>query len=148
MTKYQMTNGDVVAAGAINTAKRKRAFDLLERTALFGENAVRFAMTIQATRVTGPLITQLVKSGTSVGANYGEADEASSRKDFRHRISICRRESRETQFWLRMIVTAAPAKRDPAAALWDEARQLHLIFSRIQHTCDGKPRPSFLKELP
>ncbi|HVS70411.1 MAG TPA: four helix bundle protein [Phycisphaerae bacterium] len=119
----------------------KPPYDLLERTARFGEAVLRFAMTLPRNVVTSPLIVQLVKAGTSVGSNYGEADEASSKKDFRHRITIARREARESKYWLRMVVVPCPDRRDEAAVLWDEAHQLHKIFSRIVHTCDGKPRP-------
>jgi four helix bundle protein len=86
-----------------------------------------------------PLISQLVRSATSVGANYLEADEAGSKKEFRYRISICRREARETQYWLRMIVTAVPELRDEARKLWQESRELVLILSSI-HRKSVTPR--------
>jgi four helix bundle protein len=101
---------------------------------------IRFAMTIKQTPISIPLITQLVKAGTSIGANYDEAEEAESKRDFRHKICICRKESRESKFWFRMIVTAQPDLRETAAILWQEAKELHLIFCRIINTCDGKPR--------
>jgi four helix bundle protein len=66
-----------------------------------------------------------------VGANYCEADDAGSKKDFRHKIGICRKESRETKHWLRMIATAAPETKDEARILWHEAKELHLIFAKI-----------------
>ena len=56
--------------------------------------------------ITLPLISQLVRAGTSVGANYCEADDAVSKKDFRHMISICKKEARESKYWLRMIAAA------------------------------------------
>ncbi|NLF08789.1 MAG: four helix bundle protein, partial [Pirellulaceae bacterium] len=68
---------------------------------------------------------------TSVGANYCEADDAGSKKEFRYRISICKRESRETKHWLRMIAAAAPEQKDEARRLWREAQELNLIFSAI-----------------
>jgi four helix bundle protein len=113
---------------------------LHERIARFCEGIIQFAKTIPVDPVTRPLISQLVRAGTSVGANYEEADEAESKKDFRHKICICRKESRESKFWLRMVAISAPDRRDAAATLWQEARELHLIFCRIVNTCDGKPK--------
>jgi four helix bundle protein len=78
-----------------------------------------------------PLIRQVVRSGTSVGANYCEADEAPSRKDFRYKMSLCKKELKETKHWLRMIVAADPAARAEAARLWEEAGELLRIFAAI-----------------
>ena len=106
-------------------------YDLEERTARFGEAVIDFVKMVPIGPVTSRLIGQLVGAGTSVGANYGEADDAVSKKDFRHKISICKREARETKFFLRMMVRAVPDLRDQARPLWDEAKQLHLIFAKI-----------------
>jgi four helix bundle protein len=106
-------------------------FDLEERTARFGEDAIRFARSLPTDVVTEPLIRQFVRSATSVGANYCEANDAESRKDFRHKIGLCRKESKESKHWLRMIAVAAPGHRDAAALLWREAKELNLIFSKI-----------------
>lgn len=107
------------------------AFDLEERTASFGETVVRFAKRIPKHPVHNPLISQLVRAATSIGANYCEANDAESKKDFRHKIALCRKESRETKHWLRMLVAADPTLRDPARPLWQEAKELNLIFSAI-----------------
>jgi four helix bundle protein len=109
-----------------------REFDLEERTAAFGEAVIAFAKSIPVTIVTTPLIPQLVRSGTSVGANYVEADDADSKKDFRFKIGLCRREARETKHWLRMIVSAEPQLREEARLLWQEAKELNLIFGAIR----------------
>jgi four helix bundle protein len=111
--------------------KAGKRYDLEERTALFGAAVVKFAKTIPHNAVTLPLISQFVRAGTSVGANYCEADDAGSRKEFRHKIGICKREARETKHWLRMIVSAEPSMREPARILWQEAKELHLIFAAI-----------------
>ncbi len=105
--------------------------DLDERTAQFGEATIDFAKTIPITPVTKRLIEQLVGAATSLGANYGEADEAVSRKDFRHKISICKKEAREAKFFVRMIVRAVPEFRERAKPLWQEAKELHLIFAKL-----------------
>ena len=77
------------------------------------------------------LIEQLVGAGTSVGANYCEADDGVSRKDFKNKIGTCRKEARETKFFLRMVATAEPGLKPEARGLWQEAKELHLIFSKI-----------------
>ena len=77
------------------------------------------------------LIEQLVGAGTSVGANYCEADDGVSRKDFKNKIGTCRKEARETKFFLRMVATEEPSLKPEARNLWQEAKELHLIFSKI-----------------
>ncbi len=106
-------------------------FDLEERTARFGELVIQFAKRLPLSAVSEPLINQLVRSATSVGANYCEADDAGSKKEFRYRVGICKRESRETKHWLRMIAAAMPETKDEARPLWQEAKELHLIFAAI-----------------
>ena len=108
-----------------------KKFDLEERTAKFGEGIVNFARDIPKNEVTRPITTQLVKCGTSVGANYCEADDAESRKDFRHKIGICKKEARESKHFLRMAAVAVPAMRKRAQKLWQEAKELNLILNSI-----------------
>jgi four helix bundle protein len=106
-------------------------YDLEERTARFGETVILFAKKIPWSPVNNRLIDQLVGAGTSVGANYCEADDGVSRPDFKHRIGTCRKESRETKFFLRMIAVAEPNLKNEAREAWREAHELHRIFSRI-----------------
>jgi len=108
-----------------------KPFDLEERTARFGEAIIALAKRVPVNPVTEPLIPQLVRSGTSIGANYCEADDAGSKKEFRYRISICKRESRETKFNIRMIVAAVPELKVDARPLWQEAKELNLIFAAV-----------------
>jgi len=112
----------------------RRPFDLEERTAVFGQAVIKLAQTVPDTPVTRPLVSQLVRAATSVGANYCEADDAESRKDFKHKIGIRKKEARETKHWLRMLVTAVPESRDLAKPLWQEAKELNLIFNAIVRT--------------
>jgi four helix bundle protein len=109
----------------------KRVYDLEERTARFGEAVIDFARTIRQDAVTSRLIGQLVAAATSVGANYVEADDAVSKKEFLKNIGTCRKEARETKHFLRMIVRAVPGSKTRPRILWHEARELHLIFSKI-----------------
>jgi four helix bundle protein len=106
-------------------------FDLAERTARFGEAVIRFVKSIPPGIAASPVLSQLVRAGTSIGANFCEADEGVSKKDFRNKIGICKKESRETLYWLRMVVAAEPGSKDEARSLWREARELHLILCAI-----------------
>jgi four helix bundle protein len=112
---------------------RHKVFDLEERTAKFGEAAIIFAKRLPRNVVTLPLIRQFVRSSTSVGANYCEADDSVSRKEFRCKIGICRKEAKETKYWLRMISVATEDRRDDARNLWREAHEIYLILSKIFH---------------
>jgi four helix bundle protein len=109
----------------------KRVYDLEERTARFGEAVIDFAKAIPQSAVTSRIISQLVGAGTSVGANYVEADDAVSKKEFLKCIGTCRKEARETKHFLRMTVRAVPELKLQARELWIEAKELHLIFSKI-----------------
>jgi len=106
-------------------------YDLEERTAKFGEAVIRFCQHLPPSELTRPIINQLVKCGTSVGANYCEADDAESSKDFKHKIGICKKESRECKHFLRMSAVAVPEIKDEARKLWTEAKELNLIFNAI-----------------
>jgi len=110
---------------------KPKPYDLEERTARFGEAVIHFAKSLPQGTVTTPLIGQLVRSSTSVGANYCEADDACSKKDFRHKIGICRKEARESKHWLRMMAAAVPQAKEQARSLWQEAKELHLIFAAL-----------------
>jgi four helix bundle protein len=107
------------------------ARDLEERAARFGAAVIRFAKKIPQSPVTNRLIDQLVGAGTSIGANYSEAEDAVSRKDFKNRVGTSRKESRETMFFLRMIAAAEEGLADEARQLWREAKQLNRIFGAI-----------------
>ena len=109
--------------------RRERKHDLEERTARFGEAIILFAKKIPQNPITLPLIGQLVRAGTSVGANYCEADDAVTKKEFRCKIGTCKKESRESKHWLRMIAVAEETMKAGARVLWREAKELHLIFA-------------------
>ncbi|MBU1102212.1 four helix bundle protein [Patescibacteria group bacterium] len=115
-----------------------KEYNLEERTAKFAEEILKFAAKIPKNSINNSLITQLVKSGTSIGANYCEANGADSKKDFSHKISICKKETKETKYWLRIIVSANPSLKDEARKLWKEAEEFNLIFSKIVRTCRNK----------
>jgi len=108
-----------------------KVYDLLERTAAFAEAIIKFSKRIPRSPGNDRLIGQLVGAGTSIGANYCEADDAVSKKDFKHKIGICRKEAKECKFWLRMIATAEESLKQEARPLWKEARELHLILCAV-----------------
>jgi len=127
--KVQMSN-KVQSSNEIQNPNGK-VFDLEERTGRFGEAIIEFVKTLERNEINRPLIGQLVDAGTSIGANYMEADGAESKKDFRHKIAICKKEAKETKHWLRMIRKANPHKAVECHKLWQEAHELTLIFSSI-----------------
>lgn len=112
-----------------NTKNSK--FNLEERTAKFGEDIIDLIKLIPKDEITKPIINQLVRCATSVGANYCEADDAESKSDFKHKIGICKKESRESKHFLRMLAKATPHMRDKIALHWTEAKELNLIFNSI-----------------
>lgn len=110
---------------------KNQKYDLAERTAKFGEDIIEFIKELSATNINQPLINQIIRSATSIGANYMEADGAESKKDFKHKIGICKKEAKETMYWLRILAKANPDKINTCRKLWQEAHELTLIFSAI-----------------
>ncbi len=115
----------------IQNSSGRRKFDLGERTANLGESVILLCKTIPDTPINRPLISQVVRSSTSVGANYMEADGAESKADFRHKIALCKKEAKETMHWLRMLATSNPEKAPECRRYWSETHELVLIFSSI-----------------
>jgi four helix bundle protein len=109
-------------------------YDLEERTARFDEAIIDFAKRIPRGPLTDRIIDQLVGAGTSVGANYIEADDSVSKKEFLKCMGTCKKEARETKHFLRMVARAVPELQTDARKLRLEARALHLIFTRICRT--------------
>ncbi len=113
-------------------------YDLEERTAKFGEQIIEFCRIAKRDPIVLPILTQLVRSATSVGANYMEANGSSSRKDFASKIYICKKESQETKYWLRMLAGYYPDKLDELKRYWQEAQELTMIFHKIVTTIKTK----------
>ncbi len=121
MTEFQNTN-----------------YNLEERTAKFGEKAILLCKKFKSNYVAKPIISQLVRSATSVGANYMEANGASSKKDFRNKIFICKKEIQETKHWFRMLAKCDSKDNNEIRELWKEAQELTLIFGKIVSTLDNR----------
>jgi len=113
-------------------------YDLEERTTAFAKKIIDFAYTIPITPVTKSIIDQLVRAGTSIGANYREANEGSSRKDFLNKIRISKKETNETLHWLGLVAHAVVEKHGQSMVLWAEAHEFLLIFGKIiRSTTEG-----------
>ncbi len=127
--KIRMTNDNSNPNNQNPNVQKK--YDLAERTAIFAERIIGFARKLPRNEIMNPLTSQLVRAGTSIGANYTEADSAESKKDFHHKIGICRKESKETCYWLRMVAKAYSQCASEARELWKECHEFLLIFSSI-----------------
>jgi len=111
-----------------------KKYDLEERTARFGESVIGLCKGIGQDAITRPIINQLIRSATSIGANYMEANGASSKKDFVNKIFICKKEAQETKHWLRMLAGCLEEKKDIIRKLWQECQELTLIFQKIANS--------------
>lgn len=120
------------------TKSKNKEYDLEERTAKFAENIIDFVRNIKRDYISKNIIIQLTRAATSIGANYCEANASSSRKDFRNKIYISKKESNETKYWLRMLAKNNPELSDKIRNFWKEAHEFHLIFQKITSTIDGK----------
>lgn len=118
--------------------KTPENYNLEERTLKFGEEMIIFVNKLPANKVNNELVGQMIRSATSIGANYCEANGASSKKDFRNKICICKKEAKETKYWIQLISVANPDQKDKCRKLWKEAQELTLIFSKIVLTLDER----------
>lgn len=109
-------------------------YDLEERTAKFGKAVIELCKKVKSNIIVNPIISQLIRSATSIGANYMEANGASSKKDFVNKIFICKKECQESKHWLRMLSVAVSECADESRLLWSEAQELTLIFQKIAST--------------
>jgi len=113
---------------------QSKAFDLEERTSIFGECVVELCKNLDHNIITRPIINQLMRSGTSIGANYCEANNACSKKDFKNKIFICKKEAQETKYWLRMLKKSISVKEKEINELSQECQQFIFIFQKIINT--------------
>jgi len=113
-------------------------YDLEERTAKFSEDIINFIKNIKRDALNDSILRQLIRSATSVGANYCEANNASSKQDFRNKIYICKKEINETKHWIRILINTNSELKDSARKLWQEAQELNLIFQKIVNSLNKK----------
>ncbi|MCR4274725.1 MAG: four helix bundle protein [Candidatus Campbellbacteria bacterium] len=122
--------------------QEKKIFDLEERSRTFAMNVRHFTSTLQKTQANIEDGKQLVRSSGSVGANYIEANECLSRKDFVFRIRICRKESRESSYWLSLISINTEELEGVRKRLYRESLELARIFSTIMWNTEAKIKSS------
>ena len=104
--------------------------DLEQRTKQFSLAVIRFTSRLPRTRAADVLARQLLRSATSIGANYREANRAVSRADFANKLGTVQKEASETQYWLELLIESGIAK-DAAVPLHKEASELLAIFTSI-----------------
>ena len=109
-------------------------YNLEERLAKFAEDVIGFARTIKQDVVNRRIIEQLIGAAGSSGANYCEATEAESKKDFVHKVGVVKKELKETQHWLRLLAKANPERSKEIRKFWKEAHELLLIFAKISRS--------------
>ena len=114
--------------------------NLEERTEKFGEEIILLCKSLKPNLINTPIISQIVRSATSIGANYMEANNASSRKDFANKIFISKKEAQETKHWLRMLSKAENDEQVTKALriLWQECQELTMIFQTITNKLRSK----------
>lgn len=106
-------------------------YDLEKRTLEFSKNILNFLLKLKNNPVNISIISQLVRSSTSIGANYREANAASSKKDFKNKISISRKETNESKYWIELLGNIELEKKEELRKFWQEAHELSLIFGKI-----------------
>lgn len=112
--------------------------ELERRTKAFGVKVVRFAAALPRNRVSDTLGIQLLRSGTSVGANYREANRAQSRSDFIHKIALVEKEASETQYWLEVCDECGIGNAEDRRWLFQESSSLLAIFTTIGKTAKSR----------
>jgi len=117
---------------------KKKKYDLEERTAKFAEEIIDLVKSIGENAVNKRIIIQLVGAAGSIGANYCEATEAESKKDFIHKIGICKKEIKETGHWLRLLDRSNIEYKEKIRKFWQEPHELLLIFSKINQSAKNK----------
>lgn len=106
-------------------------YDLEDRTLKFAKNCIDICKKLQKDIINIELVRQLIRAGCSVGANYREANDTITKKDFIHKIGISRREAKESKYWLELLAHANPDYNKEIEPLIDEALQLARIFASM-----------------
>lgn len=119
---------------------KDKKFDLGPRTSNFAQAVRSYIRTLPLNIYTADDIKQVLRSSASIGANYLEAEDALSSKDFLHRIKISRKEAKETIYWLNLLPRETVMSQEDANTLIDEARQLMNIFGKIINNIEQKSK--------
>ncbi len=121
----------------MSEAQKSKQYDLEERTLRFAKGVIGFVNTLTKTVANTEIMRQVVRSSGSVGANYIEANEALSKKDFAMRVKICRKEAKESRYWLRLLEVKGEDTEQKRKALINEATELTKIFGSIVEKTKG-----------
>jgi four helix bundle protein len=113
-----------------------KTYDLEERTFRFTKDIIIFTNSLPKTTANTEIVKQVIRSSGSIGANYIEANEALGKKDFAMRIRICRKEAKETIYWLRLIETNDDSLEPKRAVYVNEGTELMKIFAAILLKCE------------
>ena len=111
--------------------ENSKTYDLEDRTLKFAKNVIEFVNTVPKTVANTEIIKQVIRSSGSIGANYIEANEALSKKDFAMRAKLCRKEAKESRYWLRLIEVKEENTEKRRELLIGEATELMKIFGSI-----------------
>ena len=114
--------------------------DLEERTKKFALEVIKFVAELPRNKITNVLGYQLLKCGTSIGANYREANRAQSRKDFIHKIAVVEKEASETQYWLELCDALQIGDLKTRSWLLSESGELLAIFTSIGKTAKRRQK--------
>ncbi|MBM4401816.1 MAG: four helix bundle protein [Candidatus Cloacimonetes bacterium] len=112
-------------------ALNSKLYNLEDRTLEFGKRIIRLCKTLPKSTVNNCLLIQVMRSGTSLGANYREANETDTKRDFKNRIRISKKEAKETIYWLELIVEANLRLKERILPLLQETRELMKILGSI-----------------
>jgi four helix bundle protein len=112
--------------------QNSKQYDLEERTLNFAKEVIEFVKTLPRTTANAEITKQVIRYAGSIGANYIEANESLSKKDFAMRIKICRKESKESGYWLKLAEVKNSGGENRRRVLIEEATQLTKIFSSIE----------------
>lgn len=117
-------------------------YDLELRTKNFSISILRLIKKLKKTKLYDNIISQLIRSATSVGVNYHEANGSSSKRDFKNKIALCRKEIQETKYWIELLNGTNPEDKESLQEIWTEAHELTLIFNKIWTTLGDKKMSS------
>ncbi len=111
--------------------QNSKPYDLEDRMLEYGKRIIRLSKALPKNTINFKLVDQVMRSGTSMGANYREANETETKKDFKYRIRICRKEGKETVYWLNLIIETNPEFKERISPLLQETTELVKIFAKI-----------------
>ena len=115
----------------IKSQKTNKKYDLEDRTLIFSKEVIRLCKKIPKETINYKLVDQLIRSATSIGANYREANDALGKKAFLHRLRISRKEAKETIYWLELLIENNLKYENLINNLLSEAIELRNILSAI-----------------